>query len=117
MHFESCKFNSPNRIRKFFLVIMILIFAPNAYANDKGYKYLDSQGNLNELINNGRTIEERDYSNSSINFQHTVHERDNSLQLLDSKGNLTDFIDKGSTIEKRDYSKGTIEILHKNDDE
>ena len=82
-------------------------------ASDNGYKYLDSKGNLKEIINKGRIIEERDYSKGSINIQHNISDEGDKLRLLDSKGGLTDFIDKGSTIEKRDYSKGTIEILHK----
>ena len=101
-------------VRKFvFIIIFVLFLFLPVFAQDKGYKYLDSQGNLKEIINKGRTVEERDYSKGSINIQHNINDEGNKLRLLDSKGGLTDFIDKGSTIEKRDYSKGTIEILNK----
>ena len=100
----------------FYIIIVSLFFLTPTFAKD-GYKYLDSKGNLKEIINKGRTIEERDYSKGSINIQHNINDEGSKLRLLDSKGGLTDFIDKGSTIEKRDYSKGTIEILHKVGDE
>ena len=104
---------------QFFLVVVFLscVCFQQTIANDNGYKYLDSKGNLKEIINKGRTVEEREYSKGSINIQHNIDDEGGNLRLLDSKGGLTDFIDKGSTIEKRDYSKGTIEILHKIGDE